>query len=136
MITLKKRRKEARHLEKNEKTTEDYLEAMLMIKEKQGYIRSIDVAELLGVKKPSVTYATKRLKEKGYIIMDAESLITFTDEGLEIATKTYERHKLLTKVFTMLGVSEATARKDACLVEHDLSEETYKALEKHVEEYS
>jgi Mn-dependent DtxR family transcriptional regulator len=123
-------------MEKNEKTTEDYLEAMLMIKEKQGYIRSIDVAELLGVKKPSVTYATKRLKEKGYITMDAESLITFTDEGLRIATKTYERHKLLTKVFTMLGVSEEIARKDACRVEHDLSDETYKALEKHIEEYS
>ncbi|MBR2100783.1 MAG: metal-dependent transcriptional regulator [Eubacterium sp.] len=123
-------------MEKNEKTTEDYLEAMLMIKEKLGYIRSIDVAELLGVKKPSVTYATKRLKEKGYITMDAESLITFTDEGLRIATKTYERHKLLTKVFTMLGVSEEIARKDACRVEHDLSDETYKALEKHIEEYS
>ena len=123
-------------MEKNEKTTEDYLEAMLMIKEKQGYIRSIDVAELLGVKKPSVTYATKRLKEKGYITMDAESLITFTDEGLRIATKTYERHKLLTKVFTMLGVSEEIARKDACRVEHDLSEETYAALERHVDNYA
>ncbi len=123
-------------MEKNEKTTEDYLEAMLMIKEKQGYIRSIDVAELLGVKKPSVTYATKRLKEKGYITMDAESLITFTDEGLRIATKTYERHKLLTKVFTMLGVSEEIARKDACRVEHDLSDETYAALERHVDNYA
>ena len=123
-------------MEKNEKTTEDYLEAMLMIKEKQGYIRSIDVAELLGVKKPSVTYATKRLKEKGYITMDADSLIYFTDSGLKIATQTYERHKLLTKVFKMLGVSDETARKDACRVEHDLSEETYRALEKHVKEYS
>jgi len=123
-------------MEKNEKTTEDYLEAMLMIKEKQGYIRSIDVAELLGVKKPSVTYATKRLKEKGYITMDTDSLITFTDSGLKIASQTYERHKLLTKVFKMLGVSEETAKKDACRVEHDLSEETYKALAKHVDNYS
>jgi len=123
-------------MEKNEKTTEDYLEAMLMIKEKQGYIRSIDVAELLGVKKPSVTYATKRLKEKGYITMDTDNLITFTDSGLKIASQTYERHKLLTKVFKMLGVSEETAKKDACRVEHDLSEETYKALAKHVDDYS
>jgi len=123
-------------MEKSEKTTEDYLEAMLMIKEKQGYIRSIDVAELLGVKKPSVTYATKRLKDKGYITMDADSLIAFTDAGLKIASETYNRHKLLTKVFQMLGVSEETAKKDACRVEHDLSEETYKALEKHLVDYS
>ena len=123
-------------MEKNEKTTEDYLEAMLMIKEKQGYIRSIDVAELLKVKKPSVTYATKRLKEKGYITMDADSHIAFTESGLKIATQTYERHKLLTKVFMMLGVSEENARKDACRVEHDLSEETYRALENHLKQYS
>ena len=123
-------------MEKNEKTTEDYLEAMLMIKEKQGYIRSIDVAELLGVKKPSVTYATKKLKEKGYITMDTDSLISFTESGLKIATQTYERHKLLTKVFKMLGVSEENAKKDACRVEHDLSEETYAALAKHLNNYS
>ncbi|MBQ6381892.1 MAG: metal-dependent transcriptional regulator [Clostridia bacterium] len=122
-------------MEKNEKTVEDYLEAMLMIQEKQGYIRSIDVAEQLSVKKPSVTYATKRLKEKGYITMDADNLISFTEAGFAIASQTYERHKLLTKVFTMLGVSEDNARKDACRVEHDLSEETYRALAAHLKEY-
>jgi len=116
----------------NEKTTEDYLEAMLMIKEKKGYIRSIDVAEHLGVKKPSVTYSTKRLKEKGYITMDADNLITITEAGMKIAAGTYERHKLLTKIFTMLGVDEKTAKEDACRVEHDLSPETYQAIADYI----
>lgn len=117
---------------KSEKTTEDYLEAMLMIKEQKGYIRSIDVAEHLGVTKPSVTYTTKRLREKGYITMDADNLITITETGMEIASGTYERHKLLTKIFTRLGVDEEIAKEDACRVEHDLSPETYKALSEFI----
>ena len=122
-------------MQKSEKTTEDYLEAMLMIQEKKGNVRSIDVAEQLGVKKPSVTYATKRLKEHGYITMDADNRIALTDAGMEIAAATYERHKLLTKLFTMLGVDEATAMEDACRVEHDISPATYAALRKHLEQY-
>lgn len=123
-------------MEKSRKTIEDYLEAMLMIREKQGYIRSIDVAELLDVKKPSVTYSTKRLKEKGLITMDADNLIELTDEGMAIASETYTRHKSLTKIFTLLGVDEEIARKDACRVEHDLSPETYKAIEAHLKKYT
>ena len=122
-------------MQKSEKTIEDYLEAMLMIQEKKGNVRSIDVAEQLGVKKPSVTYATKRLKEHGYITMDADNRIALTDAGMEIAAATYERHKLLTKLFTMLGVDEATAMEDACRVEHDISPATYAALRKHLEQY-
>lgn len=122
-------------MQKSEKTTQDYLEAMLILKEQKGYIRSIDVAEQLGVKKPSVTYSTKRLKEKGYITMDADNLIAFTPAGMKIATDTYERHKLLTKVFTLLGVEESIAKQDACRVEHDLSPETYAALTRHVREW-
>ena len=116
-----------------EKTIEDYLEAMLMIKEKQGYIRSIDVAYLLGVTKPSVTYTTKRLKERGYITMDENNFISFTDTGFAIASRTYERHKILTQFFVRLGVSEDIAREDACLIEHDLSPETFDALCRHIE---
>ena len=119
----------------SEKTTEDYLEAMLMIQEKKGHVRSIDVAEHLGVKKPSVTYSTKRLKEKGYIIMDTDNLIHLTETGMNIAAATYERHKLLTKVFTLLGVDEKTAREDACRVEHDLSPKTYAALSKYMQQF-
>lgn len=111
-----------------QKTTEDYLEAMLMMKEKRGFIRSVDVANHLGVTKPSVSYATRRLREAGYIEMDKDSFITLTPSGMEIAERTYTRHKVLTEFFTGLGVDPAIAREDACKVEHDLSPETFSAL--------
>ena len=117
------------------KSAEDYLEAMLMLKEERGYIRSIDVADKLGVTKPSVSYATKRLRENGYITMDPDGLITLTDKGLEIAERMYERHKLLTELLIGLGVSPETAREDACKVEHDLSVESFDAIRRHAEEY-
>ena len=104
-----------------------------MMKEQHGYIRSIDIAVELGVTKPSVSYATKRLRENGYITMDKEGLITLTDKGKEVATRSYERHKTLTHYFMFLGVDEETAREDACKVEHDLSQQTYEALKRHAE---
>ena len=113
---------------KIQKAAEDYLEAMLMLKEKNGYIRSIDIAQLLGVTKPSVTYTTKRLRENGYITMDSDGLITLTDAGMEIANRIYTRHKVLTRFFEKLGVPAEIAREDACKVEHDLSPETFKAI--------
>ena len=114
------------------KASEDYLEAMLMMKERHGYIRSVDIAEELGVTKPSVTYATTRLRENGYIAMDKDKLITLTDSGMEIAARIYTRHKLLTEFFIRLGVDEETAREDACKVEHDISEKTFDAICTHV----
>lgn len=115
------------------KASEDYLEAMLMMKEKHGYIRSIDIAAELEVTKPSVTYTTKRLRENGYITMDKDGLITLTDSGMEIATRIYERHRLLTDFFIRLGVDEKTAREDACKVEHDISKKTFDAICRHVD---
>ena len=117
------------------KSAEDYLEAMLMLKEERGYIRSIDVAEKLGVTKPSVSYATKRLRESGYITLDSAGMIVLLPPGLEIAERMYERHKLLTELLMGLGVSPDTARKDACEIEHDLSEETFDAIRKHAQQY-
>lgn len=113
---------------KIQKSAEDYLEAMLMLKEKHGYIRSIDIAGQLGVTKPSVSYATKRLRENGYISMGADGLITLSDTGMEIASRIYERHKLLTEILVKLGVDEAVALEDACKLEHDLSEESFDAI--------
>ena len=113
---------------KIQKSAEDYLEAMLMLKEKHGYIRSIDIAGQLGVTKPSVSYATKRLRENGYISMGADGLITLTDTGMEIASRIYERHKLLTEILVKLGVDEAVAREDACKLKHDLSVESFDAI--------
>lgn len=117
------------------KSAEDYLEAMLMLKEERGYIRSIDVAEKLGVTKPSVSYATKRLRESGYIAFDSAGMIVLLPSGLEIAERIYERHKLLTELLTGLGVSPETARADACKIEHDLSAETFDAIRKHAQQY-
>ena len=114
------------------RAAEDYLEAMLMMREQHGYIRSIDVAEHLGVTKPSVTYATKRLKQNGFITIDRDGLITLTESGMEIADRIYTRHKTLTELFMRIGVDEKTAREDACKVEHDLSEKTFAAICEHV----
>ena len=116
---------------KIQKSAEDYLEAMLMMKEKRGYIRSIDVSTELGVTKPSVSYAAKRLRENGYITMDETGLITLTDSGMKRAFRIYERHKLLTKYLMSLGVDEKIAREDACKIEHDISEETFDAICRH-----
>ena len=114
-------------------SSEDYLEAMLIMREQHGYVRSIDIAAELGVTKPSVSYATKRLRENGYITLDKEGLITLTESGYAIASRIYERHKTLTAFFVRLGVDEETAREDACKVEHDLSEQTYNAIKRHAE---
>ena len=113
---------------KIQKSAEDYLEAMLMLQEKHGYIRSIDIAGQLGVTKPSVSYATKRLRENGYISMGPDGLITLSDTGMEIAGRIYERHKLLTELLVKLGVEESVAREDACKIEHDLSVESFEAI--------
>ena len=118
---------------KIQRSSEDYLETMLMMKEQHGYVRSIDVAEHLGVTKPSVSYATKRLRENGYITMDADGLITLTDAGMEIAARMYERHKLLSQFLMRLGVDEATALEDACKIEHDVSQQSFEAIRRHVE---
>ncbi len=120
---------------KIQKSSEDYLEAMLMLKERKGYIRSIDVAEQLSVTKPSVSYATKRLRENGYITMDKDGLISLTDSGMEIAEKMYERHRHLTNFLVDLGVNEAQAMEDACKIEHDISQESFEAIKRHAEEH-
>ena len=113
------------------RASEDYLESMLMMKLKHGYIRSIDVAEHLGVTKPSVTYATRRLKESGHITMDKDGLITLTETGMAVAAKMLDRHKTLTAFLIALGVDEKTAEEDACKIEHDISQQTYDAICEH-----
>ena len=113
------------------RASEDYLEAMLMMQKEHGYVRSIDIAEKLGVTKPSVTYATKRLRENGYITMDKDGLITLTETGMAVAAEMLKRHKALTKFLIMLGVDENTAQEDACKLEHDLSQQSFDAIYSH-----
>ena len=115
------------------RSSEDYLEAMLILGEKNGFARSVDIAELLQVTKPSVTYATKRLRENGYISMDPDGHITLEGSGRAIAEKMLERHKLLTRFLIDIGVSSDTAETDACRLEHDLSEESFEAICRYAE---
>lgn len=118
-----------------QKSSEDYLETMLMMQKKHGFIRSIDVAEHLGVTKPSVSYATKRLRENGYISMDKTGLITLEPTGMAIAQEMLERHQTLTNFFVNLGVDQETAESDACKIEHDLSPQTFAAICRHAREH-
>ncbi len=113
-------------------STEDYLEAILMIQERKGYVRSVDVSNQLGVSKPSVSYATKKLRENDLIGFNEDGMITLTESGKAIAEKTYAKHKLFTDLFKYLGVPEEIAAEDACRIEHVLSPETYDAICKYV----
>jgi len=113
------------------RSAEDYLEAMLMLQQEKGFIRSIDVAEKLGVTKPSVSYTTKRLRESGLISMDKEGRITLCDSGLAIATEMLRRHNTLYAFLVALGVAPDVAQADACKMEHDISPDTYAAICRH-----
>lgn len=112
-------------------SAEDYLEAILILRERQGTVRSIDVVHQLELTKPSVSVAMKRFRENGYIEMDSDGFITLLPPGEEIAQRIYGRHKLLTQFLVRLGVSENVAAADACKMEHDLSEETYSKIKEH-----
>lgn len=116
-------------------SAEDYLEAILILRERQGTVRSIDVVHQLELTKPSVSVAMKRFRENGYIKMDADGFITLLPPGEEIAQRIYGRHKLLTKFLVALGVSQETAAADACKMEHDLSDETFEKIKAHARKY-
>lgn len=109
-------------------SAEDYLESILILHQRRGMVRSIDIVNELGYSKPSVSIAMKKLRESGYITMAHDGTITLNESGMEIAQRVYNRHKTITKLFTLLGVSEEQAAADACKVEHDLSDETFRCI--------
>ena len=109
-------------------SAEDYLEAILVIQQKKGVAHSIDIAEEKHFSKASVSIAMKKLRENGYIAMERDGTLKLLPPGLEIAERIYERHRVLTALFVELGVDEETASKDACKVEHDLSEITFQKI--------
>ena len=113
-------------------SAEDYLEQILILQKALGSVRSIDIVHSLGYSKPSISRAVKNLKENGYILVDERGYITLTENGYKIANNIYERHEILCKCFEALGVPRETALKDACKVEHDLSEETFAAIKKYI----
>ena len=113
-------------------SAEDYLESILIIQEQSGQVRSIDVVNKLGYSKPSVSIAMKKLRESGYITVAGDGSITLTDSGMEIASRIYRRHKTITRLFELMGVSPEQAAEDACKVEHDLSDETFEKIRAHI----
>lgn len=109
-------------------SAENYLEAILSIKKAKGFVRSIDVANDLGVSKPSVSVAMKNFREEGYVTVDENGFLDLTDKGLTIARSVYERHLVIAKALMALGVSEETAYEDSCKIEHCISVESFEKL--------
>lgn len=106
-------------------SAENYLEQILIINNKKGYCRSIDICNEVGFSKPSVSVYMKNLREDGYISVDDSGNITLTEKGKEIADKIYDRHNVIAGFLMQLGTSEETAYKDSCKIEHDISEESF-----------
>lgn len=113
-----------------------YLETIYILSLSKSYIRAIDVGEHLGYSKPSVSRAMSILKKNGYVTVDTDGAISLTESGMEIAKTMYMRHTVLTKMLMQLGVDEETATKDACRMEHVISEQSFAAIQKHLEQYS
>lgn len=113
---------------------EDYLETILILKKRNGSVRSIDIAREMDLSKPSVSRAMGILKNKGFITVGEEGEILLTDDGKKIAKSIYERHRVLTEALVMLGVDEETAAADACRIEHDISDKSFNKIKKHVKD--
>ncbi|MBR6604177.1 MAG: metal-dependent transcriptional regulator [Clostridia bacterium] len=111
-----------------------YLETIYVLLKKSSAVRAIDIGEHMGYSKPSVSRAMGLLKNAGYISVDKDGLISLSDEGRQIAEKIYERHTIITKFFVSLGVDEENASEDACKIEHDISDASFEAIKKYVEE--
>jgi Mn-dependent DtxR family transcriptional regulator len=115
-------------------SAEDYLESILIIQQEKGIVHSVDIAERLGYSKASVSVAMKKLRENGYINMAKDGRLTLLEPGQKIAERIYERHRILTGFFMSIGVDSETAAKDACKVEHDLSDITFEKLKEKYQE--
>ena len=118
------------------KSAEDYLETILKLQMQKGQVRSIDIVAEMHFSKPSVSVAMKKLRESGHVLMDENGLLTLTEEGNAIAQRIYERHQVLTKMLTALGVDEETAAEEACSIEHDLSDDTFEKIKAHYLKYA
>ncbi len=111
---------------------EMYLETIYVLSQESQSVRAIDVGEYMGYSKPSVSRALSILKKAGYVITDENGYLSLTGSGLEVAKKTYERHKILTRYFVKIGIDEETASVDACKIEHVISDKTFEAIKKQI----
>ena len=121
---------------KIQESAENYLETILILKQRQGQVRSIDIVNELNFSKPSVSVAMKKLRESGLIEMAPDGMITLLPEGMRIATTIYERHVLLSQYLIRLGVDQKVAAEDACRIEHVISEESFGKIKAHAEQYT
>ncbi len=115
-------------------SAENYLETILMLSQKKGSVRSVDIATELGFSKPSVCVAMRNLREHGHIVTDGDGLISLTESGLEIAKNVYLRHETITKWLIKIGVSSDQAAIDACRIEHVISHESFECLKKYIDD--
>ena len=111
---------------------EMYLETIYVLSKTSASVRSIDVAEHMGYSKPSVSRAMSILKQGGYVVTDENGFLSLTESGLAAANKIFQRHTVLTRLLTRMGVSEATAAEDACKIEHVISDETFQAIQDYL----
>ena len=116
------------------KSGEDYLEAILVLQEKRGMVRSVDVARHMDVSKPSVCHAVATLKKGGFLLMDGDHFLHLTDLGREVAEATYEKHRFFTEMLVAAGVDPVIAERDACRIEHVISESSFQHLKKTASE--
>ena len=119
-----------------QESAENYLETILILSQKQGDVRSIDIVNAMNFTKPSVSVAMKNLRENGCIEMDGGGYITLTEKGRQIAETIYERHTMLTQWLSSLGVNPEVAQEDACRIEHVISEESFAAIKDHLKQTS
>ncbi len=117
-------------------SSEDYMKTILILHKQKGSVRSVEVAEDMGVTKPSVCNAMKKLRKNKLIFFDEDGFIHFTEEGRVFAEKVYSKHSLLSKLLRLIGVDRDTAEKDACLMEHAISDETYECLNRFIQAQS
>ena len=113
---------------------EDYLEAILLLHKKMGMVRSVDVARHMEGSKPSVCHAVATLRDGGFLTMDEDYFLHLTDAGLEVAEQIYEKHRFFTEMLTNAGVDPITAERDACRIEHVISESSFQRLKKTLTE--
>lgn len=120
---------------RHNKSSEDYMETILILSKKLPVVRSIDIATELNFSKPSVSVAMKHLRENECITVSQAGFITLTEKGLKIATSVYERHQVLSNWLISLGVDPKVATEDACEMEHQISDESFQAMKKFIEEH-
>ena len=121
---------------KIKESAENYLETILMLKNKNGFVRSIDIANELGFTKASVSVAMKTFREEEYITVDNGGSICLTDKGMKIAVKMFERHNIIARALMALGVSEETAFEDSCKIEHDISSESFEKIKEFLDKHN